>query len=178
MKSKIQKYYENCNLWLPKYSNWRQFKFRLDNGRMIQIKDQIRDVETLRKWLLKYKPIDAYYSSGCFLNPSQVRGKLNKGVMLFRNIPFDIDEESDLELARQTTENLIKEILLKLDKEPEYILFTGKKGFQVVYEFNSLTDNEILTLKSKGIDQEVTTDKYRVIRLPLPINKRGKVACF
>lgn len=185
--NKIKKYYKDCELWLPKYPNFRIWKFRLKSetkkGKIIKIPDIIRDKKTLRKWLIKLTPLDCYYSSGCFLNPSRVRGTQTKNYLLFRDIPFDLDAdepygEEELEIIRQSTISLIKAIRYKLDKKPKYIIFTGGKGFQVVYEFDNFDNNTINYLRFKGIDAEVTTDKYRVIRLPLTINKKGRLSVF
>lgn len=181
--NKRLEYYKNCKLWLPKYSNFRQFKFRLNNKKIVKIKDVIRNKEILRKWLLKLNPIDVYYSSGCFLNPSQLKGNKEKNYLLFRDIPFDLDADKpyglkELEIVRQAVIRLIKKIDYKLDKKPSYILFTGKKGFHVIYTFNNFDDSIMKSLMVNGIDPQVTTDKYRVVRLPLSINKSGRLAVF
>lgn len=184
---RIREYYKSAKLYLPKFSNWCIYKFRIDNGtpkgKIIQIIDQIRDIDTLRKHLIKWAPLDVWYSSGRFLNPSKVRGTKTKNILLFRNLVFDIDSEKphneeQIDMARNITKSTIFEIKCKLGLEPEYIIFSGGKGFQVVYKFNNFDDKMILNLKLKGIDQEITLDKYRVIRLPLTIHKSGRKAVF
>jgi hypothetical protein len=180
----LKDYYTTAKLFLPKFSNFRVWKFRIDDGtekgKIIQINDQIRDEKTLRKWLLRYVVRDVYYSSGCFLNPAKVHGDRTKNYPLFKDVPFDLDADEpygveQLDIVRISTINLISHINKKLGLDPKHILYTGKKGFQVVYDFFGVTNSE---LNFTGIDKEVTTDKYRVIRLPLSVNKSGRIAVF
>lgn len=184
---KIREYYRTAKLYLPKFSNWCIYKFEIYDGnsksKVIQIKDQIRDIDTLRKHLVKRAPFSVWYSSGRFLNPSKVRGSKTKNILLFRNLVFDIDSdkphnEEQIELAKDTVKNIIFDIKYKLGLKPEYIIFTGGKGFQIVYKFSNFDDKTILDLKLKGIDQDITLDKYRVIRLPMTIHKCGRLAVF
>lgn len=185
---KIKEYYKTCELWLPRYSQWRIWKVRIDNGtkrgRIIKIKDNIRDEATLRKWLLKLSPVlDVYYSSGCFLNPTTVKGNKTNNYLLFRDIAFDLDAEKpygieELDIVRNSTINLIYSLRKRLGQEPKYTIYTGGKGFQVIYEFEAKDIDLIEFLRIKGVDPEITTDRFRVIRCPLTVNRRGKVAIF
>ena len=184
----LDKYYSKCKLWLPKNPNWRIWKVRVDDGtkkgKIIKIKDNIRDKATLRKWLKRMSPMDVYYSSGCFLDPTKVKGNKTPSYLLFRDIPFDLDAEkpygvNELDVVRKSTIKLIKAIKQKLNKKPMAIIFTGGKGFQVVYEFKTKDEDALMEFSTfKGVDTEITTDKFRVIRCPLTVNKRGKVAIF
>lgn len=180
-----QEYYKTAKLYLPKYPNWRIFKMRVDNGtkrgEMIKIKDVIRNEATLRKWLVRLNPLDAYYSCNAFLNPTQVRGNQTVNRIVYRETPFDFDAEKpygerQLEMVRKSVIGLIKFVKEKYLLSPRYILFTGGKGFQVIYDYiKNLNMNE---LNFYGLDKEISTDENRVIRLPLTINKLGRVAVF
>jgi len=183
MINKIREYYKTCSLWIPEYLRFRQIKFRLPNGKLIKIRDTIKSKKQFRKLLIEKTPIDVYYSSGCFLKPSEVRGNLTKNIRLFRDIPFDLDADKpygkeQLDVVRLSTIKLIENIFYKLGLTPKYILFTGNKGFQVVYEFFNFNKEEQHLLRFAGIDTQVTLDKYRVIRMPKTINKSGRVAVF
>jgi len=183
MKNKIKEYYKTADLWLPKHSNFRVWKFRLETGKIIKIKDTIRTIKDLRKNLINFCPVDVYYSSGCFINPVEVKGNQTKNYLLFRDICFDFDadkpySERELDVVRMSAIKLIKEIKDRLNVEPIYILFTGKKGMQVVYEFFNFDELQERIMMFNGIDPEITLDKYRVIRLPLTINKSGRLAVF
>lgn len=180
---KIKNYYEKAPLWLPKFPNFRIWKFRLQDGRMIKIKQNLKSKNELRKALIKYLPADVYYSSGCFLAPSKVKGNKKSSVLLFRNIPFDLDSDEphgreELDIVRESTVSLIKDLEYKFEVKPFYILYTGR-GFQVVYEFSDLEQDKLREMNIGGIDQDITFDKYRVIRLPQTINsKTGRVTTF
>lgn len=187
-RDSIKSYYKIAKLFLPKNPQWRIWKFRIDDGsekgKIIKIPDQIRDIETLRKWLCRLVVRDAYYSSGCFRNPSSVKGSKSENLLLFRDLVFDFDADEpygagELEIVRSSTVRLINYIKFRMGLYPKYIIYTGFKGFQVVYEFRELTNEMIRDLHNlNGIDIDVTTDKYRVIRLPLTINKSGRLAVF
>lgn len=178
-------YYKKAPLWLPKYPNWRIWKFRVDNGtkrgEMVKIKDIIRREDTLRKWLIRLNPLDVYYSCNCFLNPTQVKGNQTVNRIIRRETPFDFDAEKpygqrQLDLVRKSVINLIKFVKEKYLLSPKYIIFTGGKGFQVIYDY--IANLDMNEFNFYGLDKEVSTDENRVIRLPLTINKLGRVAVF
>ena len=73
-KDKIRGYYKTAELELPKYSSWRVYKFRLCNGKFVQL-PQVSSIEELRRYLMRYAPLDVWYSSCLFLSPKNVRGK-------------------------------------------------------------------------------------------------------
>lgn len=176
--------YNEKELWIPHNSNFRQFKFRLQNGKIIIIKDRVRNKKILRKWLIKLNPKDVYYSAGCFLQPTKLRGDKTKNRMLFKDLAFDIDSEEphsleDLENARVTTLKVIRKMCQSFNLSPNYILFTGGKGFQVVYYKSKLKSEDVKNiLDLKEVDEQVTKDKYRVIRLPKTYHNSGRLSRF
>src|SRR3989339_699802 len=92
----LKEYYLESKIFLPKDSQWRQYRFWLSNGRCIKIKAQIRDDLTLRKYLLRYSPIFVTYSASAFLNPihfgpaSNENSVMNQNIFLYNDIIFDV----------------------------------------------------------------------------------------
>jgi len=139
-KNIFKEYYQNMSesdVWLPKFPNFRQFKMRLQDDRIILLKKQIHSKKQLLKELRKYSPKDIWFSSCLFLNPYGVRGKArndahypiaNNLFLGTKEIVLDIDDE-DLEKARQKA-------IRVLDKVKEYeidrITFSGGKGFHII----------------------------------------------
>ena len=107
---KIREYYKSAELFLVNDSGWRFFRFKLPNGTFKNF--CINNKEDFRKLLIKYTPIVAYYSSGCWLNSENIRGKIktkNFPIKITSDLILDIDEKS-LEKARQITLKLIDRI--------------------------------------------------------------------
>lgn len=170
-------YNNNSKLWLPEAKSWRIYKFILSNGRFIQL-NKIRCIRELREYLIKYQPIDVYYSASCFRNPINVttKQKLKKYDMLSWDLVFDIDENPVIEAKK-----LIDYMKQNYKLNPDYILVTNR-GFQIVYYKNDLLRDELLEQLDKAgikIDKDITTDFMRVIRLPLTyMSKSKRIAKF
>jgi len=186
---RLREYYKQADLWLPKFSRWRMFKFRLWNKEVINVFN-IKNKKDLRKVLLVFQPRDVWFGVSGWLNPKQVRGKLSSSFMLFRDLPFDIDAEVEknkkptikqLEEARVKTLK-VYEYLKPILGEPSYILFSGNKGFHIYYENSQKTFKFLQEKKHKEIkdliDFDITEDEYRVVRLPLTINGASGIPAF
>ena len=201
----IKKYYEKCELYLPKDSKWRHFRFFLQDGRVIKIRDQIRDVKALRKYLLKYLPTDVSYSTSTWLNPRKIsykpnnKSNISEHLFLYNDLIFDIDSE-DLEISRKYAIYLI-ETMTKKHYKIRSIIFSGSKGFHVEiedkYDKNKIINNpiereqyyknkrkqlldELITYDKKFeriIDKSTTLNTRAIIRLPNTINSRTGYVC-
>lgn len=68
-------YYKNFNPILLENSNWRHFRFRLQNGKFVSIRSRINSPEKLKFLLMKLNPKDAYQTISCFLNPERLSSK-------------------------------------------------------------------------------------------------------
>jgi len=192
---KVLEYYKEADLWLPTLSKFRIFKFVLPSNQVIKL--YFRNKEDLRDALLKYRPLSAYYSVSTFLNPKTARGikekQLSKRLLLNSDIPIDLDaHDGEFEKAKQDTIKLIKE-MKKVGYKRKYIAFSGG-GFHVVYKSNipkirNPKEREknlklerlkiVLHIKSKdiSIDEDITLDINRVLRLPNTINiRRGQIS--
>lgn len=181
---------------------FRHFRFVLPSGRFLKVNDRITSPEVLRRWLVRHRPLDAYYSVACWLSPEQLgrreRTPLSANIFLGSDIAFDIDRSpfsvENLELARRETQKLVA----WCDRQHlpvKYIAFSGSKGFHVICsdpnrypgsdpqkredrarEYRrSLTGN----ICAAGItcDTAITTDTRRIIRVPGTINSRSGYAC-
>lgn len=187
----LERYYQKCDLWIPENLSWRIIKFRLINGEFIQL-NQVSNKESLRKNLLKYLPLEVWYSASTWLNPKKVRGRLNTSIadnlFIYNDLVFDIDNE-DLEVARIETLKLIQELkVLKIIIKR--ITFTGSKGFHVVCDRRLLgvdkpferikqyekDREEVLKTITAKVDKKITTDMYRIIRLPNSVHRSGRIA--
>ena len=192
-KNILKEYYKNCKVWLPSNPNWRIFKFHLFNNKFIKI--YIHNEQEMRRYLLKYLPKSVYYSVSCFLSPRTIKyihePYISRRNILYSDLVFDIDaHDGNFEKAKQDTIKLVK---FMKDYKLNYILFSGG-GFQVAYtqevpaiknpkereEYLKEEREKIVNkIKSKNInvDEAITLDLNRVVRLPNTINvKRGQIA--
>lgn len=117
---KIRAYYNSiteAELWMPKDSGFRQFRFFLwddKKERMVVrvVKDNFRHKRTLLKWLRKLAPLHVYYTTSAWLNPEGIgpdpkgkhgRSKMKKkgwtlnryhDTMLYQGLYFDVDYDN------------------------------------------------------------------------------------
>ena len=68
LNKKILEYYKKVDLKLPDDPTWRHFRIRNIDGKWIKIPKQISKPEQLRKYLVKYKALDVYYSISKFFS--------------------------------------------------------------------------------------------------------------
>ncbi len=133
----LRAYYSHTVLHLPKDPQWRSFRFFLADGRVIRIRDRIRDADDLRRYLLRYCPAEAVYSGALWLDPRRIgpyskeRNLSENGIFLSSDLIFDVDA-TDLEDARKAALSLIA--LMEGRGHPlEWIRFTGSKGFHLCF---------------------------------------------
>jgi hypothetical protein len=178
----------------------------LPSGRFLKIKDSIHTPQNLQKWLIKLKPIDVYYSTSTYLDPTSVtpRPKDNDeywgpgNIILSNDIAFDLDRQPlsilNLERARK---DAIKLLLFLKEKGYclKYAAFSGSKGFHLLFDDIDkkiepdirIREKSIIKkrrklvniIKKQGIkfDTPITVDTRRVIRLPGTINSKTGYCC-
>jgi DNA primase catalytic subunit len=208
IKKELEEFYANN---LPDVStitdlNKRHFRMVLPSGRFLKIPDIIRNQYDLQKWLLRLKPIDVYYSTSTWLNPTEIKPRPKKrgpnftssGILLYNDIIFDIDinplSKSNLDRARLDTLKVLDH-LESNGYRCKYIAFSGSKGFHLAFEDHlhmAVRDpfdreQEIIDRRKKlvndldgigqYIDGSVTCDTRRIVRVPGTINSKTGIAC-
>jgi DNA primase catalytic subunit len=182
-----------------RFPKFRHYRFRLRNGKFLKIKKTARSEAELQKLLVRYAPLDAFYSVSKWLNPGKLgpRGEKEESVFLSSNLVFDLDTKPfsrwKMEECRRETLKLV-EFLEKKGIKISYVAFSGGKGFHVVCEGKKSSamqprerEKKALAfakkiaseVKEKGIeiDSKVTTDTRRVIRIPGTLNSSTGFAC-
>jgi hypothetical protein len=180
----------------------RHFRILLPRGTFLKLQDQVREEEVLRKWLVRYRPSDVYYSTSCWLVPQNLgrreRTPLSDNIFLSSDIVFDIDRSpfstANLELARQDTLRLLA-FCDDNHLAVNYTAFSGSKGFHVICtdplryddpsplvreDMAKAARKEIITrvlAEGIAIDTKITTDTRRIIRVPGTINSKSGYVC-
>ncbi len=186
--------------------NKRHFRFLLPNGRFFKIKDVIRSSSDLQRWLLKMKPLDVYYSTSTYLNPTDVAPRPKNStdywgpgnVVLSHDVAFDIDRQPlslfNLERARKDAVHLL-DFLTARNYPLKYVAFSGSKGFHLIFDDIDKSIEPDFRIREKSIiqrrkalvddvikegiviDKAVTVDTRRIIRLPGTINSKTGYCC-
>jgi DNA primase catalytic subunit len=186
--------------------NKRHFRFLLPNGRFFKIKDTIHSPQNLQKWLVKLQPLDVYYSTSTYLNPTSVASRPKKSsdywgpgnVILSHDLAFDIDRRPlslfNLERARKDAIRLL-DFLFNNNYILKYAAFSGSKGFHLLFDDIEKKIEPDFRLREKSIimrrktlvdeivkdgikiDASVTVDTRRIIRLPGTINSKTGYCC-
>jgi len=248
---RIRAYYNSiteAELWLPKDSGFRQFRFFLWDDKQERvvvrvIKDNFRHKRTLLKWLRRLAPLHVYYTTSAWLNPQGIgpdpKGKHGKAkmkkkgwtleryhdTMLYQGLYFDVDYDNadyneGANMLFRLKGTLEDEVFKKyrgkrgpesyflngLKKDP-VMVFSGSKGFHLVYEdwsserlekmaklrynvlakggqqheFHRIAKTRLVNLlKSEEgllLDWEVTQDQRRIIRLPGTVHGKTLRLC-
>ncbi len=186
--------------------NRRHFRFLLQSGMFFKIKDTIHSPQNLQRWLIKLHPLDVYYSTSAYLDPTSVASRPKKStdywgpgnVILYNDIAFDLDRRPlsffNLERARKDTVRLL-DFLSDRHYALKYIAFSGSKGFHLVFnDIESKIEPDFrlrekviiqrrktlvdeITKKGIKIDTSVTVDTRRIIRLPGTLNSKTGYCC-
>lgn len=201
--NKFEEYYRNNLVGLPPRANFRQFKILLENGKMIKLRDIIKDPITLRNYLVRWKPVQVYYSVAEFYQPYQVGckpknnrtpgGTISKNMFLRGDFTLEIDSKDK--------DNVLKavNILKKLGFEDLYFV-ESHRGIHIhVYDFWEkiyIEKNKCIAmpgdrehfyfikkvfyakiLRNNGVDFDfdTTIDTRRVIGLPFSLHKKGVI---
>jgi DNA primase catalytic subunit len=186
--------------------NRRHFRFLLPNGTFFKIKDAIRSPQNLQKWLIKLRPLDVYYSTSTYLDPTSVASRPKTSteywgpgnVILSNDITFDLDRQPlslfNLERARKDAVQLF-DFLSDQNYPLKYIAFSGSKGFHLLFDDVDKKIDPDFRLREKSIierrktlvteiekigikiDTAVTVDTRRIIRLPGTLNSKTGYCC-
>ena len=144
-------YYATADLWLPPSPTFRQFRFAVarPDGHVTfrKIEDRVRDVATLRRWLLRFVPEHAYFTTSRWLDPQrlgprELRGRkagypIAHNVLLGQELYFDLDVPDDLDAAKQYAFRLL-DFLRGEGLRELRLVYSGNKGFHVhAYDFEA-----------------------------------------
>lgn len=155
---------------LPKF---HQYRVRLGNGKFLRIKDRIRSVEHLRKWLIRLVPLDCYAMANPFLDcPSVSHAEFNgkrAGYNHAENfligdgiIAFDTDfHDRSFERAKQDALTII-DYLHERGYEVSEVVYTGN-GFHV----KSFNHDLHLPRSYSSRNNQAVFNMYRELREPL-----------
>jgi hypothetical protein len=187
-------YYKDCKLWLPENPQWRIFRFRLQD---YSFKTTfIRSEEQLRKELLRWEPLDVYYSAAQWLNPKRLKPKCHGApgfvyadrLLLTLDPVLDFDNK-DITKAFDDAMIAIRYVKHNLGYNIKYLLYTGGRGFQVCFEdpfksnapainreqyYEEQLDKFYSLLPDlESLDRKVK-DPTRVFRLPMTVHRCGR----
>lgn len=186
--------------------NRRHFRLLLPNGRFHKVKDIIRSPEDLQERLVKLRPLDVYYSTSTYLNPTLVAPRPKRStdywgpgnIVLRNDLSFDLDRQPlsllNLERARKDAVALL-DAMSAQGHELKYAAFSGSKGFHLIFA-DAVSEIEpdmrerekaiirrrkeiadVVTGLGIRIDAPVTVDTRRIIRLPGTVNSKTGYCC-
>lgn len=177
------------NLALPEKSSHHHFRFQsFSSNRFYRIRQTIKYKRELQKLILKREPRNVYFTPIEWLDPLNIRKTTD--YMLSSPLFFDVDSKlpciSGINRSIQTSLKLISYIKSKYGRNPSWIVFSGRRGFHIYYwnwdniprRYQKATERikyfkttrqkivkELLNAHIK-IDYSVTTDPWRVLRVP------------
>ena len=144
-------YYRTADLWLPPNPTFRQFRMAVAraDGRVVfrKIEDRVKDVETLRRWLLRFVPEHAYFTTSRWLDPQRLGPRelrrrkagypIAHNVFLGQELYFDLDVPDDLDAAKGHALHLW-DFLRAEGLRDLRLVYSGNKGFHVhAYDFEA-----------------------------------------
>lgn len=201
-KDILKKFYSSVFDFKIEEMQHRQFRFDV-GSHFIKCPKHITNSHQLSKELFRISPLNAYYSVSKWLNPLEVvpktkAKKISQNIYLGSDLVFDIDykpfSEYNIELARNMALKLLDYLENKKIKI-KYIAFSGGKGFHIVcidenkysdpnpfYREKMATDFRLDILKSIEdekiiVDERVTSDTRRILRIPGTINSNTGYMC-
>jgi hypothetical protein len=182
---------------------FRHFRLRLLDGTFHKVKQKIHGSEDLRECLVKYEPLDVYYSTATWLNPHLIASRLDKDILkniyISCDLSFDIDISNKIQtLTEAKTQAVsVNDFLESKGFKIRYSAFSGSKGFHIVCddpwaseedELEPLKREQKAIAKRKALvqeasvekilfDEKVTVDTRRIIRLPGSVNSKTGLVC-
>lgn len=186
-RNALRAYYETASLWLPPKPTHRQFRVAVarPDGTLAfrKIEDRVRDVETLRRWLLRFVPAHAYFTTSRWLDPQrlgprELRGtragyRIAHNVFLGQELYFDLDVPDDLAAAKDHALRLL-DFLRGEGLRELRLVYSGNKGFHVhAYDFETRfrTDLPEDPREREGAAQSARIDLVeRLIAADVPID--------
>ncbi len=184
---------------------FRHIRYVDREGNFKKMRKKFRCYEKLLRELEKRKYSDAYYSVARFLNPENIASKLSERpyetVFLGMDLFFDVDfKEESIEKNIEKGVLEVKKIIdFSRDKDWKirYIAFSGYKGFHISFEDISNYSNlgnpkereekaiedrkeiiEEMVRKGITIDEKITVDSRRIVRLPYTYNSKTGYMCL
>ena len=180
----------------------RHFRILLPRGTFLKLQDQVRSEEVLRKWLVRYRPSDVYYSTSCWLVPREPRAA-RTDAPLRQHLPlvgYRLRYRPVAVLGSKPRTGTAgypaaARVLRRDHLAVKYIAFSGSKGFHVIcadprrYDDPSPLVREdrakaarreiIARVLAEGIaiDTKITADTRRIIRVPGTINSKTGYVC-
>ncbi|NPA22243.1 MAG: hypothetical protein GXN92_01520 [Candidatus Micrarchaeota archaeon] len=183
---------------IPEALRFRHIRYVKD-GRFVKVKRRFLSHQALHSFLEKTQYEDVYYSVAHYLNPQKVGPKQQnlEEIFLKADLVFDIDLDGPLERVVEKGLEEVRQVL-KIGKKQRwnlsYMAFSGKKGFHVVFqdpviyqrkwpwerEEEALSYRErILSLfKDVALDEKVTLDTRRILRLPYSYHSQTHYQCL
>jgi DNA primase catalytic subunit len=149
--------------------------------------------QVLETVILKNTPKNVFFTPVKWLDPINVRRKRDnqvKDYMLSSPLYFDVDYDwsigKGLEEAKEMTKTLIFILEAESGRKPDWIVFSGRRGFHIYYwdwddilcnsssadsriiSFRKSRETILSKLQNKGVivDRLVTSDPWRVMRVP------------
>ncbi len=188
--------------YLPAFPRFRHIRYVNKWGSFVKVKRRFTSWGSIYSYVYSKNYLDAYYSIGRFLNPHRIESSSKERrfqtLFLGMDLFFDIDiVESSFDKNIEKARNEAKR-LLSIAKEKgwvlQYIAFSGAKGFHlsfkdVIKEYPALPEErevyaketyaEIVESISKhvAIDEKVTKDTRRIVRLPFTYNSKTGLLC-
>jgi DNA primase catalytic subunit len=179
------------NLILPPRANFHHFRFEIFSSDKIiyrKVKNVIRNKEEIQKILTRWIPKNVFYTPTQWLDPVNLRKGTDSAVsdvLLSCPLYFDIDSNS-IKRSILLSKKLIDIIFKEYSKKPDQIIFSGRRGFHIYYwdwedidfnilnpakrieKFSQTRERIIKDLHSKNVevDSTVTSDPWRILRLP------------
>lgn len=184
------------NIWLPQHPAQHHFRLELFSSTNLRtfgrIRKSVRTKAILRNHVKNTNVASIYFTPIRWLDPINLRKSKSKfyDCMLSSPLYFDIDKtilnDKTLRSAKATVQAIIDFILKEFNRKADLIVFSGSNGFHIYYwdwdnipriqthpnerlaSFKSDRKELVHLLEKKGIlvDPEVTSDPWRILRLP------------
>lgn len=199
-KGEILEYYKSQRFQpeLPSNPNWRHFRGINIKGGWRKCQRIIKTPEQLKKWIIKEKLIDIWFSTSLWLDPRNIADRnekpISEQILLGADLVFDIDRNfsiKGLKEAFNTTKKIYS--VVSKDYKLKYFEFTGMKGFRLVFDYPThlpkdprkkikfleknrkvYIDKSLLDIE---IDRDCTIDAFRIIRIIGTVNSKSSLVC-
>jgi len=194
-----REYYRQAPLWLPPRASQRQFRFAIEREgrtRFLKIRDRVKDVPTLRRWLVRYAPLHAYFTTSTWLDPQHLGPRELHGpgypraynIYLSSELYLDLDLPGQFRRARREVAGVLSHLRQRWGFRDLGIVYSGSKGFHVhVRDFDLRRFAEVpldprereaeaqeakrpivedVLQQGFAIDVDTSLDTRRILRLP------------
>ncbi len=193
----IAEYYRRAPIVLPSDPQWRFFRVQKESGHFQQVKDNVRDIETLRRHLMRLRPFHAWYSAGRWLNAQNVSSndsEWSNSVL----INSDVIIEADYEVLEEARQNALKtwDWVESAGYRVVNCTYSGRRGFQLATDMRITVNDgnpktreeqdrkqretiaERLVAEEIQFDRVVLENPRNIFRLPYSLNMKTGRACI